>query len=111
MGLGVTGLSPPVRLFDLERLWDLDRRAFRRAESLLADAERSRQPEAVVGIARGGRLLAHALARHSDARSSWWPLGIIHPTSSAPRRQAGCSTAKNRKILRLGVGSSRQASR
>ena len=51
------------RVFDHRCIWLLGEDAFTRAADLIADHERSYQPELVVGIARGGLPLARRVAR------------------------------------------------
>ena len=56
--------AAPVRVFEHQRIWQLDRAAFDAAAALIAAAEHPHQPQLIIGIDRGGRDLANALSRH-----------------------------------------------
>lgn len=59
--MAVTG-----RVFQMRRVWRLEPGAFTRAAILIADAERAGGAQVVIGVERGGRSLAEALADQLD---------------------------------------------
>ncbi|MEE1823892.1 phosphoribosyltransferase domain-containing protein [Streptomyces sp. BE20] len=74
------------RVFEHRRIWQLTQQAFLDAVDRVADYERAHRPDVVIGIARGGTLLAEYLARRLAV-----PAVIVHArhnTSDATRQPA-----------------------